>query len=195
MRLGHPKDDLLQRFHDGEISDASSRSVQQHLDECRDCRQRHQSLVKLHNLIAMNAEQIARDVDFDRLFNRVKADIARQRQAGLWEKVQIWWENELQLWRPQVWAPAAAVAVTAAVLIAVNVTGSGPVSDNMVSGTKVRRSMPAAIPGPAQEAPASEVVEVDFGDKPGTVIEVALADGVSTPVVWINDDVEDSVIQ
>lgn len=34
----------------------------------------------------------------------------------------------------------------------------------------------------------SEVVQVDFGASSGTVFEIALADGASTPVVWINDE-------
>jgi hypothetical protein len=34
----------------------------------------------------------------------------------------------------------------------------------------------------------SEVVEIDFGNNAGTVFEIALSDGSSTPVVWINDD-------
>jgi hypothetical protein len=31
-------------------------------------------------------------------------------------------------------------------------------------------------------------VQVDFGSNTGTVFEIALADGASTPVVWINDE-------
>ena len=31
-------------------------------------------------------------------------------------------------------------------------------------------------------------VEVDFGQNAGTVFEIALENGSSTPVVWINDD-------
>lgn len=38
----------------------------------------------------------------------------------------------------------------------------------------------------------SEVVEIDFGNNAGTVFEIALADGSSTPVVWINDDDEEA---
>jgi hypothetical protein len=37
----------------------------------------------------------------------------------------------------------------------------------------------------------SEVVDVDFGPNAGTVFDIALADGSSIPVVWINDDDDD----
>jgi len=38
---------------------------------------------------------------------------------------------------------------------------------------------------------STEIEEVAFGEWGGTVFEVALADGASTKVVWINDDYED----
>ena len=48
-------------------------------------------------------------------------------------------------------------------------------------------SEPAAgLPEGALAMASSEVVNVDFGDQTGTVFEVAVADGVSAPVVWIN---------
>jgi anti-sigma factor RsiW len=38
---------------------------------------------------------------------------------------------------------------------------------------------------------STEIEDVAFGEWGGTVFEVALADGASTKVVWINDDYED----
>jgi anti-sigma factor RsiW len=38
---------------------------------------------------------------------------------------------------------------------------------------------------------STEIEEVAFGEWGGTVFEVALADGASTKVVWINDEYED----
>jgi hypothetical protein len=49
---------------------------------------------------------------------------------------------------------------------------------------------PPPEPPPAPATGSSEIVQVDFGGNAGTVFEIALADGVSTPVVWINDDVQ-----
>ena len=62
-------------------------------------------------------------------------------------------------------------------------------------GTRV----PAApAPAPVAMAPAlapvvapvvaSEIVQADFGVNTGTIFEVALAEGESTQVVWINED-------
>jgi anti-sigma factor RsiW len=44
--------------------------------------------------------------------------------------------------------------------------------------------------GPPSNA-STEIEEVAFGEWGGTVFEVALADGASTKVVWINDEYED----
>jgi hypothetical protein len=44
-----------------------------------------------------------------------------------------------------------------------------------------------------QEPPNSEISQLDFGESNGTVFEIALADGISTPVVWINDESQDTV--
>jgi hypothetical protein len=52
---------------------------------------------------------------------------------------------------------------------------------------------PPKLTPPEQEPPNSEISQVDFGNSNGTVFEIALADGVSTPVVWINDDPQDTV--
>jgi hypothetical protein len=49
----------------------------------------------------------------------------------------------------------------------------------------------APPPKPKVMLANSEVVQVDFGDNAGTVFEIALAEGVSTPVVWINDELEE----
>ena len=51
-----------------------------------------------------------------------------------------------------------------------------------------------SAPAPPETASSgSEVVDVDFGESTGTVFEVALDDGNSTPVVWINDEPEQAV--
>ena len=39
----------------------------------------------------------------------------------------------------------------------------------------------------AAKTASSEVVQVDFGNNAGTVFDVALSDGSSTAVIWIND--------
>jgi hypothetical protein len=40
----------------------------------------------------------------------------------------------------------------------------------------------------------SEVSQVDFGQNTGTVFEVPVDDDVSTPVVWINDEIEEEPV-
>jgi anti-sigma factor RsiW len=190
MQLEHIQDDLLQRYYDGELTGKRSERVRNHLQECQLCQKRQQSLARLHGLFQLNAEQIARDVDFDLLYRRVASQIERQQPAGLIEKLQAWWDG-IPLWRPQVWAPATAVAFAAIAIVVLNARWREQGSLESTRGRKQPRSLVAEAPA---SAAGSEVVRVDFGDKPGTVFEVALAEGVTTAVVWINDETDNSEI-
>jgi hypothetical protein len=104
--------------------------------------------------------------------------------------------HEQQPRRLWVGAAAAGLAAAAAALIALR----GPANDGPAapspSAPGVETAPQAAQPPKKTEriayaAVSSEIEQVDFGGKPGTVFEIALADGVSTPVVWINDDVQE----
>jgi anti-sigma factor RsiW len=66
----------------------------------------------------------------------------------------------------RIWLPAAGVLAAAAALVMFLRGGTPPSS-------------------------STEIEEVAFGEWGGTVFEVALADGASTKVVWINDEYED----
>jgi anti-sigma factor RsiW len=186
MRVDHVEDDILQRYFDGELSGKRCEGVQEHLESCELCQKRQESLSKLHELFAQNAEELARDVNFDLLYRRVASEIARQKPAGLLEKLRAWWEG-LNAWQPRVWAPATAVAL-AAVALVVFTRPREPELLESANGKQTPQSMVAATS-------SSEIVRVDFGDKAGTVFEVALAEGITTAVIWINDDIENLGIQ
>ena len=109
--------------------------------------------------------------------------------------------QDLREQRPRrLWlgATASGLAASAAALLALR----GPAATEEPTAT-APSAPPGAATGPetarvpkktvriAYAAVSSEVEQVDFGGKPGTVFEIALADGVSTPVVWINDDVQE----
>jgi hypothetical protein len=89
----------------------------------------------------------------------------------------------------RVWAPAGGLALAAAAALALVLK---PAATDETEGPSARRPDRGNIGHPplmvAEKSNASEVVQVDFGSNTGTVFEIALADGASTPVVWINED-------
>jgi anti-sigma factor RsiW len=189
MRLDHIEDDLLQRYHDGELTGGRSEQVKQHLDSCAICQKRQQSLTRLHELFAIHSEEVARDVNFDFLYSKVAAEISRQQPAGILDKLFAWWDG-LRFWKPQVWAPATAVALAGITIVVLNTHWQDRSLRQVAGGQKSPGSMIAAA-----SALGSEIIRVDFGDRPGTVFEVALAEGATTAVVWINDETDNSGMQ
>jgi anti-sigma factor RsiW len=189
MQLDHIEDDLLQRYHDGELTGGRFERVKQHLKSCAICQKRQRSLAKLHELFTIHAEELSRDVNFDALYSKVAEEISRQKPAGILEKLLAWWDG-LPLWKPQVWAPATAAAVAGITIAVLNTHWQDRSLRKVAGGQK----SPGSIIAPAS-ALGSEIVRVDFGDKPGTVFEVALAEGASTAVIWINDETDDSGMQ
>jgi anti-sigma factor RsiW len=181
MNLDHIEDDLLQRYFDGELSNRPLQQVKEHLDKCHVCQKRQQSLVQLHSLLAQNALNLAEQIDFNRLYGRISSEISRQKSATFSERLRAWWDS-LQLWQPQVWAPVSALAVAGVLIAVVSISRHDKIASDRASGSP-------------NTASSSEIIRVDFGGKPGTVFEVALAEGTRTAVVWINDDVEDLGIQ
>ncbi len=191
MNTPHLEDDLLQRFFDGDLTGESATQVSEHLDACQECSRRHGSLVRLRGLINMAAEDLAEEVDFDAVYGKVVAGIERRPAAGLLTGLRGWFD-ELLAKRPQVWMPAtAAAAVAAAVLI----TMSFPQGDETSSALPQHAEQRPLAPVATHASLKSEIVQVDFGQNIGTVFEITVTEGVSTPVIWINDDTEESVLQ
>jgi anti-sigma factor RsiW len=192
----HLEEELLNRYFDGELRPARAATVAQHLERCSECSARHQSLASLRGMIDMAAEESGRNVDFEALYGRIERGIREQARPGWRERARVYW-RDLSEQRPgQVWVPATGLLAAAAMLLVwIGAPSQSPADPQARPRT---RSVPVApsLGAPAPEPPTalaagnSEIVQVDFGGNAGTVFEIALADGVSTPVVWINDDVQ-----
>src|SRR5688572_15770614 len=129
-------------------------------------------------MVAFAAEDSARGVDFEALYGRIERGIREQRTPSLSERLSVWWRDLAEQKPGQVWVPAAA-ALAAAVVLVVVYRGEP-------ERPTARRPAPKPKVAVAAAAINSEIVQVDFGSNAGTVFEIALADGQSTPVVWIN---------
>jgi anti-sigma factor RsiW len=190
MNDQHVQEELLQQYFDGELAPASAAEISRHLEHCDPCSRRHRALFALHDAIGRAAEESSKDVDFDALFARIEQGVQQQPAPGLAERTQVWWREQLDQRSRAVWMPAAGAIAAAAVVLLLVVRG-------IPTGPEIEP--PEQAPAPTETASTetassgSEVVDVDFGESTGTVFEVALDDGNSTPVVWINDEPEQAV--
>jgi len=192
----HLSDDQLQRYADGDLPSGQAATAAQHLGGCARCEEAHHRLVELNRVIGISAEYSAQGVDFDALYQRIEKGAREASEPGQIERLSVWWRELVEQRPGRLWLPAAG-ALCAAAAVALLFRSPTPPPRNMLASQSVP-TVPspsrAAQPSPAQQAPqalaavGSEVIGVDFGSGTGSVIEIALADGTSTPVVWINDD-------
>jgi len=195
----HVEEELLQRYFDGDLKGPPAASVSQHIATCEDCKQRHVALSELHKLIMMAGEHAALDVDFERAFANIERGTRERPAPGLIERLSVWWRDLVEQRPEQLWAPAFGAAMAALLLVYVLRDGASDAHQEVAAATPKPPAPVVVVQAPAVPAETipvdalafanTEVVQVDFGSNAGTVYEIALAGGVSTPVVWINDDV------
>jgi anti-sigma factor RsiW len=204
----HVQEELLHRYFDGELHASEADSVRGHLAGCEQCAARHTALSGLQRMITIAAEQVSLEVDFDRAFARIEREVRTEPQPqarGLLERLAAWVQTALEDRPEKIWAPALGAVAAVALLVALGRDGSEtrvatptppalePESEVAVAaGSGVHATAggdpAAALPEGALAMASSELVQVDFGSgRTGAVFEVAVADGVSTPVIWINE--------
>jgi anti-sigma factor RsiW len=181
----HPSDELLQRHFDGDLDPAETNAVQAHLAGCQPCAARRRALERLHALMATTlgaaSKHVEQEADFAGLYERIESGIQSDTEPGAGKVVDLASRKRA---RAVVAYVVTAAAAAAAVVITVFHPGSNSQRPEAVTGSEQQ----AATPEAATVHGRSEVVNVDFGSNAGTVFEISLADGSSTPVVWINDD-------
>jgi anti-sigma factor RsiW len=182
----HVEEELLNRYFDGDLAAASASEVTRHLETCVSCASKHRALGELRRLIGIAAEHGSHGQDFDALFGRIEQSTRTQAAPGLGERVSFAIRDRVSSRSRQVFMPAVAGALAAAaalVLILRPGPSSAPPQEPSAAGPNVET---AAL----TSAGSSEVEQVDFGAKTGTVFHIALSEGISTHVVWIDDDDE-----
>lgn len=203
----HVQEEQLHRYFDGELRATDAETVRGHLASCEQCAARHTALSALQRMITTAAEHASLEVDFEHAFARIEREVRAEsapKPAGLFERLTAWVQTALKERPEQIWAPALGAVAAAALLLVLGRDSGGsqvatPTDPSVEPATEVAvaaghgaeqgsaGSQPATgLPEGALAMASSEVVQVDFGDQTGTVFEVAVADGVSAPVVWIN---------
>lgn len=176
-------DETLQRLLDGDLNAREAKQARDVIAKSEADAARYRSFQRLHGLMQVAADEMATGLDSDAMFRNIEAGIANDR-PGVLALLGAWF-SEFFEHRSQVWMPMAGASVVAAAVLLTFYSPEPPHESAVVSGG----GEPAAVvPVEAAPAPSSEIVQVDFGANSGTVFEIALAGGKSTPVVWINDD-------
>lgn len=208
VNQAHVQEELLNRYFDGDLHGSQATDVEQHLGGCDACSARHRELSQLRKMIEATAEDAMRGVDFNAIYGEIERGIREPRSApGVLERLSVW-VRDLSEQRPaRLWVPIAG-GLAAAIVLGMLLRRGGPAeqlpqAENQVEGDPAAevtegsaREAAEAAPDQLRESEAiaavssSEIVQVDFGSSAGTVYEISLANGVSTPVVWINDDVQ-----
>lgn len=178
-------DETLQRLMDGDLNAREAKQARDVLARSDVDAKRYRSLERLHDLVQMSADDMVGELDADAMFRNIEAGIAKD-QPGVIEQVKAWL-SEFFEHRAQVWMPMAGAGVVAAAVL-LTFYSPDPSGEDAQQAVTVAGGEPAAVVPTQTPAPSSEIVQVDFGANTGTVFEIALAGGKSTPVVWINDD-------
>ena len=188
----------LQRYVDGDLSAEEQAQMQQRLANEPSLAEELANLRRLHDLVVTAGEYRADQLDSEALFARISAaaepEVVSSPRAEV--KEQSSWKRFLHgFWMPAGSALAVAAAMLLTFYLPVDNTAlnkkksepaAAPKAEQPVETASKESPSPAALP----KSVNSEVVQVDFGDNGGTVFDIALAGGASTPVVWINDEEE-----
>jgi anti-sigma factor RsiW len=167
----HPSPEFLERFVDADLAPSERATLRAHLAVCAACAAQHAALLRLRELVkaTVQADAEAQPVDFDSMFANIERGIAAANKPS-------------RALRRTRWINRAAPALGAMALAAVAMLMVFRPDSNQQADTAGQ---------PDDIVHRSEVVEVDFGTNAGTVFDIALSDGSSTPVVWIDDDDDD----
>lgn len=190
MQTSHLDDELLQRHFDGDLIGDDAARAEAHVQGCAQCKAKLAGLSQLSKLITLGTQDSAQAADLSGLFERIERGIAADEGGARVVPIARAKKRSFGATSALFAGLAAAAAV---VLMVYRPGGSGPSIDSAVpadapapSAPPPQPIAPTAATGPAPAS--SEVVQVDFGANAGTVFDIALSDGSSTPVIWINDE-------
>jgi len=187
------EDDLLQRYFDGDLSPLEERTVRARIEQDPSAKTRLRELEQLSAMLGSAAEDMGAGLDSAALFAGIEADLKRNEQLGLGERLRViageWSEHR----RGALISIGSAAAIAAAALLMVLTPAADDTQTQARSAPPPREERKVRLAEAEPTPPTvhgSQVEKVDFGKNTGTVFEVE-NQGVTTAVVWIADDEED----
>jgi hypothetical protein len=193
-------DDDLQQYFDGELPEDKMGEIRAILDASPDVQARLDALSRLHDLVKLAAEAEADTIDSNVMFANVSLGVStghsmRVIHGGETQKRKP--PRNAEFWK--IAGPVSAVAIAAAILFAYlgpDLARTDPITDVRGIESEVTIEHDVSEPLVHVEPPhGTEVVEVDFGDRTGTVFAVEGDVGEPIAVVWISDETLDEVTQ
>jgi anti-sigma factor RsiW len=180
----HPSPEQLERYFDGELTPDEPTDLRAHLASCAECSAQQAALARLRTLIAMTSEADVQQLDSERMFAAIERGIAQDIPSTAPAIVEA-------PARPRIAAPSRLrrLSNAAPVLGAFALAAAAMLMVYRPDGSQTDGNDDTYDYQMPEEH--SEVVEVDFGSNAGTVFDISLSDGSSTPVVWIDDDDEE----
>jgi hypothetical protein len=195
--MSHLEDDLLQRYSDGDLSDAEAKDLATRIEKSDVEQRRVKSLAQVGDFVRLRADDVSDDLDPNALFSRIEAALDDEEEEAPEPEVSRGGLRVIEGGaepasarpaRPESWKilmPAAALLAAAAVLIAILNAEPAETPEDVAVTTHVEEGTVTVVEAPH----GSEVVEVDFGENTGTVFEVEGSTGEPIAVVWISDEV------
>lgn len=182
--------ELLERYHDGELSPSARRRVEALLAESPEDRASLDRLQRLGDLLRTMSEDEVAATSFEGFGQRVMNGLDRAPRPRIGERLRVWL-GEFFEHRKVVWIPTAAVVTAAAcaMLIFAFVTAPGPQPGGVQpypDRSLVAEAQPGFVVNAVGEG-GSEIVSVNFGEASGFTTSVQNERGEVLGVVWINE--------
>jgi hypothetical protein len=150
-------DDLLMRFHDGELSESQARAVEERLRAVPGSAKRLEALESLGAALRSRTQLAVERQSFDGLFARVERGARESRPLGLRERAAYRLREWLRPWA--VWPAAAAAGVALLALVAVGMSnGNGGANDCAIESLEYSGSAGAVFLIPDDKGGGSTTV-------------------------------------
>jgi anti-sigma factor RsiW len=101
---------LLERYHDREVTEEERSLVESHLSKCSACRDLVMEMDELGSLLKAPVEEAAGKEDFYWVWQKVQREIEERPHLPWWESLRSWLDAS-PLFRKRVWVPALAAAM------------------------------------------------------------------------------------
>ncbi len=177
-------EELLHRYHDGELSPPDTQHVAEAVDKDPMLQKQLAQLRCLTALLHTHAAQHAERAAFAGVYEDIRRAIAPKH--AWWERLRVSLPERRGFWMG--WAlPVGATALVAAVVLLVWLPSvrHADVPTQRIAQVPEADSARPRVAGPSRES--SEFVEMDLGENSGTVIDIEPEAGEHVAILWVEE--------
>ncbi|MCB9666507.1 MAG: hypothetical protein H6715_00065 [Myxococcales bacterium] len=175
-------EELLNRYHDGELSPAESQHVREAVDKDPELQKQLATLRRLSTFLHTHAVQNPELAAISLVYENVRHEIAAR---DSWrDRFQHAFQPKKEFWLG--WAlPVGGTVLLAAVVLFVWMPSAR--QDNLSAERMSHPSKHAASQGIEELEGSSEFVEMDLGENSGTVIDIEPEAGEHVAILWVEE--------